>query len=131
MENPYKATESSIDAIVLKPYDQSKVTLARLSWMLPLICLGISIAINVAAKPLGAIGGFIFMGGVLVGFILAVVALFMSMKYRGVLGHAIAGLIANVVFGIAIIGMFHAISLYRESLKNDHDRVHDHSSHRH
>ena len=111
MENPYEITQQRIADVAAKPYDLSKVKLARLAWLLPLVCLGISIAINMIAEPLGAIGALIFIGGVIVGFVLSVIGLFMARKHHGILGHAIGGLVANVLLGLAIIGMLHALFL--------------------
>jgi hypothetical protein len=105
-----------------KRYDPAKVRLARLSWLIPLACLGVTLFVNAVgmqlpdnpvAKWIGAAGFVLFVAGVAVGFVLAVVSLALSVKYRGVLGHAVGGLAASVVLGLLIVAMFWALATLR------------------
>jgi hypothetical protein len=105
-----------------KRYDLSKVRLARMSWTLPLFCLGITIVINCVAKPLGAAGFVIFAGGVVVGFILAIVSLVHSSKYQGVTGHAIGGLVTTIALTLLIAASFWAVSKLREIQERQRER---------
>jgi hypothetical protein len=105
-----------------KLYDPSKVRLARLSWLIPVAGAGITLFVNAVrmqqpanpvARWIGVAGFVLFVAGVAVGFVLAVVSLALSVKYRGVLGHAIGGLVASVAFALLIVAMFWAIATLR------------------
>jgi hypothetical protein len=105
-----------------KRYDPAKVRLARLSWLVPLACLGVTLLVNAVrmqqpanrvAGWIGAAGFVLFVAGVAVGLVLAVVSLALSVSYRGVLGHAVGGLAASVALGLLIVGMFWALATLR------------------
>ncbi len=105
-----------------KRYDPAKVRLARLSWLIPLACLAVTVFVNAVrmqqpgnpvARLIGAAGAVLFVAGVGVGFVLAVVSLALSVSYRGVLGHAVGGLVTCVVLALLILAMFWALATLR------------------
>jgi hypothetical protein len=114
-----------------KRYDPAKVWLARLSWLIPLACLGITVFFNTVVRPpqgtnatarfLGAAAAVLFIASVGVGFVLAVVSLALSSKYRGVLGHAVGGLVTSVAFALLIVGMFWAVAKLRAILERQRE----------
>jgi hypothetical protein len=79
--------------------------LAQLSWLIPLACLLISIAVNLAIKPQGPVGGYILGGGAAVGFLLALFSLVTNRKDPGVPANAFGGLIMSLTFAVMIAGM--------------------------
>jgi hypothetical protein len=93
-----------------------------MSWLIPLAGLGITVVINAVAKPLGAVGFVIFAAGVVIGLVLAVLALALSGKYRGVLGHAIGGLVTSIALALLIVGMFWAVAKLRAIQERQRER---------
>ncbi|MEQ8790900.1 MAG: hypothetical protein RIC55_31850 [Pirellulaceae bacterium] len=120
-KNPYEAP-AGYSVAARKPVSASAVAWVRWSWQLPLLCIGISIAVNILAKPLGALAGLILILSIPIGFVLSVVGIFLSFKYRGVIQHAIGGILTTVFMGLAIAAMFHAIGLAREAAQKQRER---------
>jgi hypothetical protein len=81
-----------------KRYDPAKVRLARLSWPVPLACLGVALFVNAVRvqQPANRVAGWIGAAG----FVLAV-SLALSVRYWGELGHAAGGLAASVPWGFS------------------------------
>lgn len=67
MQNPYQATNASPDLKDVATNGELKVGLARLAWQAPLIGLAFSIVFNIVARPLAAVGGFVFIASVAAG----------------------------------------------------------------
>lgn len=84
-------------------YDQSRSNFAKLSWMAPLVGLAISFAINMMATPLRVVGGVVFIGTGLAGFVIAIISLFLARKYSHTLRHALGGLFTCGVL-VALMG---------------------------
>lgn len=115
MTNPYEGTMAGPPADGLRPYVESKTNLARWSWKLPLFGLVISIFINACARPFGIVGGFLFIGSVVVGFILSTIGIVFSFSYSRVARHAVIGLAVNAFLALSIVGMFIAIEAARDA----------------
>jgi hypothetical protein len=122
LQNMQEETDEVFEARMVVPTSHWALRLARLSWQTPLVCLGVSFFINLVAKPIGIIGGVIFIGGVVVGLILSIVAAVAAIKYRRGLLHAAAGLVTNILLALAIAGMLHAINLHREFERKEREK---------
>jgi hypothetical protein len=115
MQNPYQATNASPDLKDVATNGESKVGFARLAWQAPLIGLAFSIVFNIVARPLGAVGGFVFIASVAAGAVLSLTGLFLARKCSGILRHALCGLALNTLFVFWIIAMLSAVTASRDA----------------
>lgn len=120
MDNPYSAPPPTDAIAVGKPPSLAFTKIARMSWVLPLACLGCSVIANTALREvpmLGLIGGLVFLAGTIIGGGLALVSLAASLRYSGVLRHAIGGLITSALLGLLLIGSFVAVNAARDAAR--------------
>lgn len=128
MSNPYEPPPEPNSSRPKKPFDLSKVDLAKYSWRSPLYGLLISIGANMFSRLLGGgawfvVGAaFLFVACIAAGFVLSIVGIIMSRKYAGVAAHAIGGLILNSFMTLMIFAMLHAISMARDAAINNHEQ---------
>jgi hypothetical protein len=123
-----------------KLHDPFRAKLAKASWLVPLLGLGATIAINGVARTsgtvgLGAAGFVIFAGSIVVGFLLAIWSLCYAGKYQRVLGHSLGGLVTTVALTLLVAAGFYAISVVRTAAETaaslDHLRELAIGMHRH
>ena len=132
MENDFYLDVKPVDVPDQKRSDEAKVRLARMSWVIPLAFPGLAIFINIVAKPIGAVGGFIFVGGVVVGFLLALFSLAWNWKFRGVIRHAVGGLATSITLALLIAAMVWALAKVRsiqEKQRQERPRIEPSSRH--
>ena len=118
MENPY-APPTATDARV-RAESPLFTKIARLSWVLPLASLAVTVVLNTAFRQIPIIGivGFLaFAGGTLIGLVLAIIGLVAALRYQRVFKHAISGFATSVLLLLLIVALFQATAMARDAAR--------------
>ena len=116
--NPYAAS----DSLPNPPTSRLAPTWHRAAWLLPLVGLGLTVMMNAMGRGMGEAGAYLgifgavlFMGSVVVGWILTIALIFSLLAGRGTLRHFVGGIIANGLLTLFLAIAFHATELARQA----------------